>query len=377
MMWVIKSSLCGYWNETCGWHSKAEIAPTEYTDEEKMDMDDWPGLWSSEEWEQVMAEGQPAGQTEQAKEQKMPGCEKCWNDAYGRSLTDTRKSQVEHLADLLRERKDNPCSPKEQAGDKSPPDLPSEQVLEGQLSKLHSQLATEKDRRRALVASCEGLIKSEDHPVGWSSQWRWGVWSIFRRDVAEAKMETTDDPKGKTEHRSESISPLRRQIRPNSDFPPGTLILIVGGGIGKTYFMRDILLPQVIQSHRNMFWSHKPYSEAEIPNYPECVVFLTCGVHNHQLLELKEFAVRHQCCIIVEYQTAGEVMQIHDSIQIEVPSPVLINSDVVIWMHPITLDQNLNIILRPVLVKNRCGDLQHPPFEMHDVELVKVGIRRL
>jgi hypothetical protein len=47
----------------------------------------------------------------------MAGCEKCWNDAYGRSLTDTRKSQVEHLADLLRERKDNPCSPKEQAGD--------------------------------------------------------------------------------------------------------------------------------------------------------------------------------------------------------------------------------------------------------------------
>jgi len=45
----------------------------------------------------------------------MPACEKCWSDAY--DLSD--HSGMEHLQcyyDLLRRRKDNPCSPKEQAG---------------------------------------------------------------------------------------------------------------------------------------------------------------------------------------------------------------------------------------------------------------------
>lgn len=42
-------------------------------------------------------------------------CEKCWSDAFNRAYT-TGKSQSECYQDLLIERKDNPCSPKEQAG---------------------------------------------------------------------------------------------------------------------------------------------------------------------------------------------------------------------------------------------------------------------
>jgi hypothetical protein len=46
----------------------------------------------------------------------MPSCEKCWGDAYTRSHTDISKSQAEHYSDLIRERKDNQCTPEEQAG---------------------------------------------------------------------------------------------------------------------------------------------------------------------------------------------------------------------------------------------------------------------
>jgi hypothetical protein len=46
----------------------------------------------------------------------MSTCEKCWADAYMRCLADPSKWQADHYADLLDERKDNPCSPKEQAG---------------------------------------------------------------------------------------------------------------------------------------------------------------------------------------------------------------------------------------------------------------------
>lgn len=45
----------------------------------------------------------------------MPACEKCWRDAYYRSRA-TGHSQSECYAKLLEERRDNPCSPKEQAG---------------------------------------------------------------------------------------------------------------------------------------------------------------------------------------------------------------------------------------------------------------------
>lgn len=46
----------------------------------------------------------------------MASCEKCWNDAYRRTLSEPMKSQTEHYHDLLQERKYNLCSPLEQAG---------------------------------------------------------------------------------------------------------------------------------------------------------------------------------------------------------------------------------------------------------------------
>ena len=42
-------------------------------------------------------------------------CEKCWGDAYLRHYN-TGRSQSECYEEILKERKDNPCSPKEQAG---------------------------------------------------------------------------------------------------------------------------------------------------------------------------------------------------------------------------------------------------------------------
>lgn len=42
-------------------------------------------------------------------------CEKCWGDAYLRARTGG-KSQAEHYEELLRERKDKPCSQKDQLG---------------------------------------------------------------------------------------------------------------------------------------------------------------------------------------------------------------------------------------------------------------------
>jgi len=45
----------------------------------------------------------------------MPSCEKCWNDAYLRSL-DSLKDQSECYSELIQERNDKPCTPEEQAG---------------------------------------------------------------------------------------------------------------------------------------------------------------------------------------------------------------------------------------------------------------------
>jgi hypothetical protein len=45
----------------------------------------------------------------------MPMCEKCWQDAYLKSRLGF-KSQSECYKKLLEERKDYPCTPKEQAG---------------------------------------------------------------------------------------------------------------------------------------------------------------------------------------------------------------------------------------------------------------------
>jgi len=45
----------------------------------------------------------------------MSSCEKCWEDSGLRArMTGRNKEELYH--ELLEERKDNPCSPKEQAG---------------------------------------------------------------------------------------------------------------------------------------------------------------------------------------------------------------------------------------------------------------------
>ena len=46
----------------------------------------------------------------------MACCEKCWGDAYYRYLT-TGKDQDVCYHELLLERADNPCTPRDQAGD--------------------------------------------------------------------------------------------------------------------------------------------------------------------------------------------------------------------------------------------------------------------
>lgn len=50
----------------------------------------------------------------------MSACEKCWRDAYMRTLSHPSKSQTEHYYDLLEERKDKPCTPEEQKGEAEP-----------------------------------------------------------------------------------------------------------------------------------------------------------------------------------------------------------------------------------------------------------------
>jgi len=50
----------------------------------------------------------------------MAGCEKCWKDAFTRSMCDHGKSQAEHYQDILQERESNPCTLQEQAGEFCP-----------------------------------------------------------------------------------------------------------------------------------------------------------------------------------------------------------------------------------------------------------------
>ena len=45
----------------------------------------------------------------------MASCEKCWSDAFLRSFGSSQ-TQTEAYYELIEERKDNPCSLKEQAG---------------------------------------------------------------------------------------------------------------------------------------------------------------------------------------------------------------------------------------------------------------------
>ena len=46
----------------------------------------------------------------------MSCCEKCWDDAYLRWMSDPSKTQADHYADLLVERKDDPCTLEQQEG---------------------------------------------------------------------------------------------------------------------------------------------------------------------------------------------------------------------------------------------------------------------
>jgi hypothetical protein len=60
----------------------------------------------------------------------MASCEKCWVDSYKRSM-ETGKSRSECYFELLEERKDNPCSPQEQAGDYWDEEKQRDRRLEG------------------------------------------------------------------------------------------------------------------------------------------------------------------------------------------------------------------------------------------------------
>lgn len=46
----------------------------------------------------------------------MSSCEKCWGDAYLAMLT-RGGTQADHYHRLIEERRDNPCTPEEQAGE--------------------------------------------------------------------------------------------------------------------------------------------------------------------------------------------------------------------------------------------------------------------
>ena len=45
----------------------------------------------------------------------MASCEKCWSDAYFESRV-SGKGQSDCYTELVQERKDNPCTPEQQAG---------------------------------------------------------------------------------------------------------------------------------------------------------------------------------------------------------------------------------------------------------------------
>lgn len=46
----------------------------------------------------------------------MVSCEKCWSDAYWMTHSNPIKGQCEQYQDLVLERKNNPCTPEQQAG---------------------------------------------------------------------------------------------------------------------------------------------------------------------------------------------------------------------------------------------------------------------
>lgn len=46
----------------------------------------------------------------------MSACERCWTDAYMRTMSEPGTDQATHYAALVAERAGNPCSPEDQAG---------------------------------------------------------------------------------------------------------------------------------------------------------------------------------------------------------------------------------------------------------------------
>ena len=46
----------------------------------------------------------------------MPACDKCWGDAFTRSMAN-HTNQADEYYKLLEERKDNPCTPEQQSMD--------------------------------------------------------------------------------------------------------------------------------------------------------------------------------------------------------------------------------------------------------------------
>ena len=56
----------------------------------------------------------------------MSACEKCWADAGARALAQPTKSQAEHYRDVLWERRDAPCTPEEQRGERKEEPMPTD-----------------------------------------------------------------------------------------------------------------------------------------------------------------------------------------------------------------------------------------------------------
>lgn len=72
----------------------------------------------------------------------MPCCEKCWGDAYVRSLGNG-KGQEQNYHDLLIERKDNPCSFEEQHGQFLGRRFPMEELQKALTAKIDGQLKSD------------------------------------------------------------------------------------------------------------------------------------------------------------------------------------------------------------------------------------------
>ena len=161
-------------------------------------------------------------------------------------------------------------------------------------------------------------------------------------------------------------------------FPFGSLIVVAGAAkSGKSLFMKE-LLKQAIDQRRTTWWGPKLLCNVEATR--GSVVFITeaasladrLRVGTEYLKFLRMYAEEHGCCVVTEYQCNRE-SRIHDSYWVEVAQEAITIPDVIVWMAPLSVNSNLEFVLQPILMKNRYGDFQHPPFAMHDVMLVPAG----